>query len=129
VEAWLARRALDASLRRAVPPRPNPVAPADAALLQGMRLYRNNCAGCHGAPGEPSRWGAAHFYPRVPQFADAPPERSEAEIFWIVRRGLRYSGMGGWSEMMSEEATWKIAAFLARVRSLPPPVTAEWKKR
>jgi mono/diheme cytochrome c family protein len=127
LEALIARRALDASLRRHAPRRANPIAPTDANLLAGMKLYRNNCSGCHGAPGQRSNWGSEHFHPRVRQFAEEPRARPDWEVFWIVERGIRYSGMGGWSDLLPEDDRWRIAAFLSRLDSLPRAIAAEWK--
>lgn len=129
LEVVIARRALDASLRRHALKRANPISATDGNLLAGMNLYRNNCSGCHGAPGQRSNWGSQHFYPRVRQFADDPPPRPDWEIFWIVEHGIRYSGMGGWSDLLPEQDRWKIAAFVSRIDSLPPAVAAEWKRR
>ena len=47
----------------------------------------------------------------------------------IVEHGIRYSGMGGWSDLLHEQDRWKIAAFVSRIESLPPAVGAEWKRR
>ncbi len=70
--AWetdVARMAFDASVARRAARLRNPVEPSEAELLAGMKLYRTNCAGCHGEADDPSPWGTAGFYPRVPQFA------------------------------------------------------------
>ena len=36
--------------------------------------------------------GGNGFYPRVPQFAEAPPNLRPEEMFLVVRNGVRYSG-------------------------------------
>jgi len=41
--------------------------------------------------------------------------------------GIRYSGMGAWDGMMSDEEIWKVATFLEHIGSLPPEVVANWK--
>src|SRR5690349_6356723 len=76
-EVRLARLAVDASVARSAPPLPSPVGSSEAELLAGMKLYRNNCAGCHGDAGRPSPWGSGGFYPRVPQFAQSPPRKPD----------------------------------------------------
>ena len=52
-------------------------------LLQGLRTYRRNCAGCH------DKYGA----PRVPQFADEGSSLSPAQMFVAVKHGIRGTGM------------------------------------
>jgi hypothetical protein len=49
-------------------------------------------------------------------------------MFLIVREGIRYSGMGSWKDLMSEEETWKVVLFLNKMQSLPPTVKSEWEE-
>jgi hypothetical protein len=84
-----------------------------------------------GAPVQRAIAGSEEFYPRVPQFGFEPPEIPEAQIFWVAKNGIRYSGMegnpveGGYSD----EQMWKLATFLSHLKSLPPRVAAEWQKK
>ena len=48
-------------------------------------------------------------------------------MFLIVREGIRYSGMGSFKNLMSEEETWKVVLFLHNMQSLPPTVKSEWE--
>ena len=45
-----------------------------------------------------------------------------------MKRGIRYTGMAAWSELMSDGEIWDVSAFLSRLDSLPEPVAAEWKR-
>lgn len=126
-ETRLARMAVDASLADSAPRLSNPTGARDEELLEGMKLYRNNCAGCHGDANRPSDWGIRGFYPRVPQFVQSPPRKPDWQMFWIVRHGIRYSGMGAWSgEMLSDKQVWEAVTFLSRLDSLPPAVDKAW---
>jgi thiosulfate dehydrogenase len=127
-EVRLGRMALDASVARSAPRLRSPIGASDAELLAGMKLYRNNCSGCHGDAGRPSPWGTAGFYPRVPQFAQSPPQEPDWQLFWIVRHGIRYSGMGAWREaMLSDKEAWEVVTFLSRLDTLPAPVRQAWQ--
>ena len=128
-EEEIGERALDASLERRSAGLRNPVAPGDeAALLAGMQIYRENCAGCHGGARGPSAWGSAGFYPRVPQFWQQHHEHvTPAEAFAAVEGGIRYSGMGAWRGMLTEQEIWQVANFVSRIHDLPPPVDARWR--
>jgi mono/diheme cytochrome c family protein len=107
----------------------NPLPITDSNLTAGLKIFRNNCAGCHGEPGRPSRWGTRNFFPPVPQFADEPPQLADSKVFVIVKRGIKYSGMGGWDGMLPDEDIWKVAAFLSRLHELPPAVDSMWNRR
>ena len=127
-EAGIGRRALDASLAGRAAGLRNPIADNDeAALVAGMQLYRENCAGCHGGMRGPSDWGSGGFYPRVPQFWQEPVALTPAEAFVAIRDGVRYSGMGAWQGMMGEADMWRVANFVSRMHALPPGVEARWR--
>lgn len=126
-EVTLGRRALARSVARQAPALANPITPSNEQLRSGMRLYRNNCAGCHGDAGKPSAWGSRAFYPRVPQFDLEPPAQPDWQLFWIVTHGVRYSGMGAWEGLMSTDDRWRVVTFLSRLKSLPPEVQADWR--
>jgi len=126
-EGKIARYALDASLSHGTP-LSNPVSATAPELLAGLRFYRNGCAGCHGDVNGASAWGSRGFYPRAPQFGEQPPVRSEGQMFRIVKYGIRYSGMGGWEQLASDQQILQTVTFLSRLRSLPPEVEAEWRK-
>jgi mono/diheme cytochrome c family protein len=106
-----------------------PFPASEETLLGGLKIFRANCAGCHGDFGQPSAWGTNGFYPRVPQFADAPSSLRAEEMFLVVRNGIRYSGMGAWKDLMSEDDTWRVVIFLSNLKSLPPSVRAAWEAK
>jgi mono/diheme cytochrome c family protein len=132
VEEAIGERALDASLGARAKALHNPIAANDrTALLAGMKVFRQNCAGCHGGAHADSPWGARNFYPRVPQFwrveEDDVPTAEDA--FVAVRDGIRYSGMGGWKDMISEQQMWQVANFVSRMHRLPPEVQRAWQAK
>jgi len=51
------------------------------------------------------------LYPDVPQLADNQPHLSAPQMFAAIKDGIRYSGMGAWDGMMSDEEIWKVATF------------------
>jgi mono/diheme cytochrome c family protein len=103
----------------------NPYAPTEANLLEGLKYYRDGCDGCHGLANKKSEWGAKDFYPRAPQFGFEPTQLTEEQLYYVIKHGIRNTGMGG----STEERVWKLAGFVSRMKSLPPAVAAEWKKQ
>jgi thiosulfate dehydrogenase len=125
-ETAFADKTLQASIKHHLPDLKNPVLVSEDNLIVGMKIFRANCAGCHGEFGHPSQWGTTGFYPRVPQFADVPPTLSAAEMFFVVKNGIRYTGMGAWDGMLSDGEIWQVVTFLSNLKSLPEPVAKEW---
>jgi hypothetical protein len=56
-----------------------------------------------------------------------PAVKPEWQMFWIVKHGVRYSGMGAWGGLTSDDNIWKTVTFLSHLKSLPPDVEAEWR--
>jgi thiosulfate dehydrogenase len=128
-ERALAQSVLQSSVARRAHGLTNPIEGSDETLLAGMKIYRMNCAGCHGEFEQPSHWGTTGFYPRVPQLAETSSRLSPAEMFFVVKNGIRYTGMGAWDGMLSDDDIWRVVIFLSRVQSLPDPVAAAWKTK
>jgi mono/diheme cytochrome c family protein len=126
-ESRLAMRALQASVERVAPAQPNAITASEENLLAGMKTFKNGCAGCHG-DARPSQWGTTSFYPRVPQFAQEPPRLTEPHMYWIVKHGVRYTGMAAWDGLLSDEI-WKVVTFLSHLEHLPPRVAEEFHRK
>jgi len=128
-ERLWARSVLKSSLAREARGLNNPIMASDENLLAGMKIYRTNCAGCHGDFGHLSHWGTSGFYPRVPQFAEAPSALRSSEMFLVVKHGVRYTGMGAWEGMLTDDEIWETVTFISNLQSLPQPVAAVWQAR
>jgi mono/diheme cytochrome c family protein len=125
-ERRIANMALDPAVARKAEGLAIPIAATDDDVKRGMELYRDDCAGCHGGPGTPSRWGRHNFYPPAPQLADRGVPDPVPEIFVVLKYGIRYTGMAGWKDQMPDDDLWRVAVFLSRVESLPPAVKSAW---
>lgn len=121
-ETGLMTSAVHASVERRAGTAPNPLPASDATLIAGGKLYLGECAGCHGAPWKaPSDYGAT-FYPPAPQFPRDGSTYTEAQLFWVAKHGLRFTGMSPEGSYYKDSSLWSIAAFIARIRNLPPAV-------
>ncbi|MGH9772656.1 MAG: c-type cytochrome [Candidatus Acidiferrales bacterium] len=127
LEKATAMPALDASVERRAPDIKNPVAPTDANLLAGMRIYQTNCASCHGDINHPRGKLAEALYPRAPQFLEDAPDMPENQNFFIIQHGIRLSGMPAWKQVLSDQQMWQVTTFLSHMNKLPPQVSDQWK--
>ncbi len=128
MERHLAMSALDNSVERHAPRINNPVPPTDDNLIEGLKIYTMNCALCHGGiDRQPSVLGKS-FYPPPPNLILHPPDDEEWHVFYVIRTGVRYTGMPAWDKALSEPDMWKVTAFLTRIEKLPPAVQEYWKK-
>ena len=125
LESQLATTAVNASAARHAPQQQNPIAPTEANLLDGARLYRDKCADCHGRPDNPVSDYGASFYPRAPQFVKAHPRLSENGEFYLIKNGVRRSAMPAWGNIMADSEIWQVVTFLNHMDNLPPSVQQE----
>ncbi|WP_218190903.1 c-type cytochrome [Enhydrobacter aerosaccus] len=85
-------------------------------LAQGAALYGEMCSGCHLAPGmEPSEISQG-LYPRAPDFRQGTGLRPQ-QAFWVIKHGVKMSGMAAWGVTHSDELIWDMVAFLGKLPS------------
>ena len=115
--------ALDKALERRSKEVTDPIAKDAGAVARGLTHYRENCLPCHGAPGvEPAEFHEG-MNPSPPDI-DAPAlqQDSDAELFWVVKNGIRMTGMPAFGVNHKDEEIRDIVAF---VRHAPQITDAE----
>jgi len=120
MESKLSMAAVDASTDRRAPEQKNPVSPTEENIAAGAKLYLDHCAGCHGVPSNPESQFAKSFYPAVPGFFHDAPDMSESANFYIIRHGIRWTGMPAWRNTLNDTQTWQVVTFLSNIEKLPP---------
>jgi mono/diheme cytochrome c family protein len=131
LETWAANTSLEATLDREAPKGPDPVALTDENLIAGIELYGRHCAICHGtAEGNASASPVAKgLYPRPPQLAtDGVEGDPEGFLFWVIRHGIRWTGMPSWASTLTDEQIWTLALFLKHMDKLPSAAQQAWQK-
>jgi thiosulfate dehydrogenase len=124
MEEMLANSALHAKLREQAP-KTVPIHVDDTALLAGARVYRDDCAVCHGLPHQPVTAVSKGMYPRPPQLFQ--PDQMVTDdpagvTFWKAKYGIRLSGMPGFQASLSDEQLWQVSLLLAGADKLPASV-------
>ena len=88
-----------------------------AAIARGLSHYRENCLPCHGAPGTSAAEFSAGLNPGPPPLEiDKVQSRPDNEIFWIVKNGIRMTGMPAFNINHKDDEIGDIVRF---VRHLP----------
>jgi mono/diheme cytochrome c family protein len=106
--------------------RPQSYSATEDNLIAGGKIYLNECAGCHGAPGKPNEPDALN--PAAPRLAQVGTAYSEAQIFWVAKHGIRRTGMFANGVWDSDQKLWTVAAYIHRIKNLPPRVRQEIDK-
>jgi mono/diheme cytochrome c family protein len=113
----LAPRVLAAAVQRQVKTTTVTLPTDPAAVERGLGHYKENCLPCHGAPGVKPAELAQGMNPSPPEL-DQPmvTSVSDAELFWVVKNGIRMTGMPAFGVNHSDDELRDIVAF---VRKLP----------
>jgi thiosulfate dehydrogenase len=90
----------------------NPFQPTMDNVMDGSMTYDKNCAFCHGSLKQPTSPMRKQFYPSVPQLLTHTPDDPDGNIFYTIKYGVRYTGMPGWSGVLSDDEIWKTIVFL-----------------
>ena len=131
LETWMARTSLHATLRSDAPKDQNPVALTDQNLSNGVHLFEQNCAVCHGsAQGDASASPIAKgLYQKPPQLAtNGVEDDPEGYSFWKIKHGIRLTGMPSFRYTLSDQQIWTLALFLKHMDKLPPAVQQSWQQ-
>jgi mono/diheme cytochrome c family protein len=91
----------------------------DAELVRrGAGNYQSMCIGCHLAPGMDATELSQNLYPAPPNLAQLGVNGNPAVAFWIIKHGIKASGMPAWGKSMGDEHIWGMVAFLQQLPSL-----------
>ncbi|MEA3004570.1 MAG: hypothetical protein QOH81_3358 [Sphingomonadales bacterium] len=129
LELWVATTSLNATLRNQAPKDSNPVALTNANLVEGIKLFGQHCAICHGtAAGAASASPIAKgLYPSPPQLAtDGVEDDPDGVSYWKIKHGIRLTGMPAWGGYLNDKQIWTLALFLERMDKLPPDAQRLW---
>ena len=121
VETYLATKAkfwiISRSARGPLPTAP----PYDARSVGiGQMAYGGECANCHGVDGRTPTDIGRWMYPRTLALDSAQVQQwSDAELFWIVKNGIRLSGMPGFGKIHKDEQIWHLVHYVRSLRTPP----------
>jgi len=97
----------------------------------GAKIYRAQCASCHGTPGKDVRF-AKYMYPAAPQLwkkhakgnVVGVSDDDPGETYWKVSNGIRLTGMPAFNHILTDTQMWQVTLLLKNAdQQLPDPVT------
>jgi len=94
-------------------------------LLAGGADYNDMCAGCHLKPGRSESDFTLGLYPVPPNLTLENPLKTTQEAqnqrrYWVIKHGIKASGMPAWAPGHDDERIWNMVAFLNRLPELTP---------
>ncbi len=92
--------------------------------------YSAACQPCHGAPGQQAApWMV--IYPEAPDLTkkEVVGQWTDAELYWILKHGIKDTGMMALGPTHSDDAIWGVTALVRQLPDLSPEAyqaIAQW---
>lgn len=130
LEEFVARTALSAAMKGQIGGE-SPVPSDEVNFLAGAKVFKVNCAVCHGLPNEKASAIAKGLFPAPPQlFGDEMvTDDAVGKIYWKVKNGIRLTGMPGFVDSLSETEIWQVSDLLQKADKLPPAIMESLKAK
>jgi cytochrome c553 len=87
---------------------------------RGAAHFDLGCRSCHGAPGDRLPPLPQAMTPHPPRLSDRVPELARRELFFIVKHGVKFTGMPAWPVATRDDEVWEMVSFLRRLPDLTP---------
>lgn len=112
ITAWFLHYAMQRSIHThtlglEAPPLDDP-----QAVLKGAGHYETGCRPCHGSPEERMPKVAQGMTPLPPSLPPRLSEWEPEELFYIVKHGVKFTGMPAWPTQQRDDEVWTMVAFL-----------------
>jgi len=134
LSAILIAIAVVAMLRTGVSARTGPTKP-ETMVARTMRHFAvpaaDHCAVCHANDGSGATEMGQNLYPKPPDMRKQSTQRlSDGEIFFIVKDGVRLTGMPAWGDAAGrdDQETWKLVHFIRHLPAITPQELEEMKR-
>ena len=120
---------MDTMRERSIAVRANKLHPPpnldDPALIrQGAGNYNAMCMSCHLAPGMAETELSKGLYPAPPNLSKQTVDAASA--FWVIKHGIKASGMPAWGKSMDDRYLWGMVAFM---QQFPGMTAAQYQAR
>ena len=107
-----------------------PFAGSEEVYVSGAMVYKENCAQCHGVPGQDVDY-AKWMFPVAPQLFKkhakgnvvGVSDDEPGETYWKVANGIRLTGMPAFNHVLTDIQMWQVTLLLKNAdQQLPDPV-------
>lgn len=102
---------------------PAPPTDMQTSIEEGDKLFGSECAACHGLDGQKPTDAGRWMYPRAADLTSPAVQRySDRELFWIVKNGIRLSGMPAFARVESDEHIWNLVHYVRTIQRSPEAI-------
>lgn len=94
--------------------------------LRGAATFHGKCVQCHGAPGVAQSDIGLSMQPLPGPLVDAQQHWQPRELYWVVRNGIKMTGMPAWQYRLEDAQIWELVAFMQQLPQLNATQYAQW---
>jgi cytochrome c553 len=94
-------------------------------VLRGAGHYETGCRPCHGSPDLLPPRITRQMTPAPPYLPPVLSKWEPDELFYIVKHGVKFTGMPAWPAPQRDDEVWAMVAFL---RTLPHLKAEEYRR-
>ena len=124
---WITHDTMINSVERRANDIPLPATISAAQAKRGFCQYEAHCVACHGAPAVARETWVNGMNPAPPYLLDATRQWKPRELDWIVRNGIKMTGMPAWKDTMSDGQIGDVVAYLEAMPQMPPQSYLRWR--
>ena len=111
----------------------NPRADDPKAVIVGRAAFTGQCSLCHGSRGDGRGAIGPSTYPDAADLtALKTAEKTDAQLFWIVKNGLGFTAMPGFGPVYRDEEIWALVSYIRALQrgkaepiDVPAPTQAQ----
>ena len=116
IEGFLAGKLVTLGIPSRDRTRANPLAgeATNDDIAAGRDLYQAQCDVCHGHDGSGKTTAGGGMYPPPARLQrDALAKRTDGDLFYLIRNGIRNTAMPGWQ--LPDRETWQLVLYLRKL--------------
>jgi thiosulfate dehydrogenase len=101
----------------------SPVPADEPNLFAGAKVYKENCAVCHGLPNHRVDY-ADMMLPKPPQLFEGKGVTDDpvSDSYWKAANGIRLSGMPAFRNKLTNTELWQVSQLVAHANAIPDSV-------
>jgi mono/diheme cytochrome c family protein len=125
---WVIRTTLVNSVKTRAGGIAAPASFTNEQVRTGFRHYNETCVYCHGGPGKDPGDIGKGLNPEPPYLPDSAGDWKANELFWIVKNGVRMTGMPAFEPVLKDEDIWAVVAFVQKLPGMKDEEYAKFEK-
>jgi len=101
----------------------------EESILNGYAAFDSMCVPCHGAPGVHKDWVGEGMNPEPPDLREIARVRKPEEIYWVVKNGIKSTGMPALAPTYDESEVLEVAAFVRKLGAMSESDYADFRAK